>query len=254
MVIDFDQATCFQTNGANPWSTNVTVGTGSNRMLIVGISTKSNTRTIASAVYGAQNLILLRSDPNGTAGKTFILYLLNPASGTNTLTITFDTTAKGGMTVTSYTGVDQSDPIDTHNGGSGNSATASVTLTVITNNSWILQQVNADGNVTIAGWGAGQVQRCVGQTGGAPATRNAVGGNDEGPLSAGAQTQTATISATAQWATSAVAFKPYIGVPTGFNKLQYFTEPPTPGAFNKLKYASEPPVPSAWNKLAYEGE
>jgi hypothetical protein len=43
-------------------------------------------------------------------------------------------------------------------------------------------------------------------------------------------------------------------IPSTFNKLQYFTEPPVTGAFNKLRFASEPPVPSAWNKLLYEGE
>lgn len=43
-------------------------------------------------------------------------------------------------------------------------------------------------------------------------------------------------------------------VVVGWRKLQYLSEPPTPGAFNKLKYASEPPVPGAWNKLLYEGE
>ena len=50
------------------------------------------------------------------------------------------------------------------------------------------------------------------------------------------------------------AFKGITGTPTGFNKLQYSTEPPTTGAWNKLKYVSEPPVPAAWNKLAYTGE
>lgn len=41
---------------------------------------------------------------------------------------------------------------------------------------------------------------------------------------------------------------------TGWNKLQYFTEPPTTGAFNKLRFASEPPVSGSWNKLLYAGE
>jgi len=42
--------------------------------------------------------------------------------------------------------------------------------------------------------------------------------------------------------------------PTGWRKLQYYSEPPTAGAWNKLKYATEPPVAGAWNKLLYEGE
>jgi hypothetical protein len=44
------------------------------------------------------------------------------------------------------------------------------------------------------------------------------------------------------------------GPPTGWRKLQYFSEPPTSGQFNKLKFASEPPVSGAFNKLLYEGE
>ena len=44
------------------------------------------------------------------------------------------------------------------------------------------------------------------------------------------------------------------GLQPGWNKLQYFTEPPTGGAFNKLKFASEPPVSGAWNKVLYAGE
>jgi len=44
------------------------------------------------------------------------------------------------------------------------------------------------------------------------------------------------------------------GPPTGWRKLQYFSEPPTAGQFNKLRFASEPPVASAWNRLLYDGE
>ena len=44
------------------------------------------------------------------------------------------------------------------------------------------------------------------------------------------------------------------GPQPGWNKLQYFTEPPTGGAFNKLKFASEPPVAASWNKILYAGE
>ena len=52
----------------------------------------------------------------------------------------------------------------------------------------------------------------------------------------------------------AVALKPVAGLPTGWRKLQYLTEPPTIGAFNKLKFAVEPPVSGAFNKLLYDGE
>jgi len=45
----------------------------------------------------------------------------------------------------------------------------------------------------------------------------------------------------------------YYTTATGWKKLQYVTEPPSP-SWNKIKFASEPPVAGAWNKVLYEGE
>lgn len=246
-------SSCYSTNGADPWSeSGLTIPAGSNRFLIVGISQKTKTVSVVSVIWGTQSLTHLRTDENATEGRTHIYYLVNPDTGNLILSVDWSAIAKGGMTSVSYTGVNQSSPIDIQNGASGNSATASVTLSGVASNCWAFQVANTDGSFTFVTWN--YTVRCSGNTGGGPATRNAYGGQDTNGIVSGDVTMSVTISGTAQWATSAFSFKPYVGVTPGWNKLQYASEPPTTGAFNKLKYVSEPPVPGAWNKLAYVGE
>jgi hypothetical protein len=207
MTIALAASACFSTNGADPWSTTgLTISAGSNRLLIVGISQKDKTNTIVSVTWGTQNLTHLRTDPNAAAGRTHIYYLINPDVGNLTLSVDWSASTKGGMTSVAYTGVDQSSPIDIQNGASGNSALASVSLSGVASNCLAFQVANADGNVDFVTWN--YTVRCVGKTGGAPTTRNAWGGQDTNGIVSGNISMSVTISATAQWATSAFSFKP----------------------------------------------
>ena len=139
--------------------------TGSNLVLVVGIVTRDLTdadRLTASITYNGVSLTKIREDDNLTDDNTTSLwYLLNPATGANTIEVTGNSssiTSAIGMAV-SLTGVAQSGQPDANNGNiysNANSITDSVTT--VADNCWVVDAVCLDGPQTLA-VGSGQTQR-----------------------------------------------------------------------------------------------
>ncbi|RJR19561.1 MAG: hypothetical protein C4581_04740 [Nitrospiraceae bacterium] len=110
-------------------SWNHTIGTGSNRLLVVGVSYDArNSNTVSSVTLGSTNLTKLRGEGTGAANaRTEIWYLTSPASGTNTITVVIGGTLTGQRNMAgavSYTGVDQTTPFSSDNGAVGSSGAA----------------------------------------------------------------------------------------------------------------------------------
>jgi hypothetical protein len=102
----------------------------------------------------------------------------------------------------SFTGVDQADPIETHNGANGNSAIPATTLTTTTNEAWLIDVVGTNGGTVSEG--AGQLERWNDVQG---STRGA--GSTEFTSSAGTFSMSWTRNEGAsEWAISAAALKP----------------------------------------------
>ena len=112
----------------SPMSVAHTTGTGANRLMLVGISQKN--RTIASVTYGSTPLTLVGENNINTNARVAIYQLVNPPSGTNTVTVNFSSAPDKGaiVSVTTYSGVHQTTPLGAfataQNGGGTPTVTA----------------------------------------------------------------------------------------------------------------------------------
>jgi len=210
--IAFDAASSGSNGGGSTsvsWSH--TTGSGWNRNMIVGVSIRTTTVSVSSITYGAQSLTFLRADTHPSATiRSELWYLIAPTSGTATVTVTLSGTSKATGGSCTYTGVAQTSPLDANGGGTGTSNSPSRSVTVNTANSWLLGHLAVSGSIrTVSSEGSGQTLRWDQvTTGGSAASRNRGHGSDKGPVGTGSQTMSWTLSGSADWAASVVAFKP----------------------------------------------
>ena len=218
-AIGFDAASSTKDSQTNSLSWTHTVTTsGSNRILVVGISwrnSSADTATVNTVTYNSQSLDEIRKDTEFTNNEnrsTALYYLKDPPTGSAyTILVSFTSGnywhAVGGAV--SLTGVDISgDPVNDHNGLKGNSATPSVTLTTTTDGAWVVDTLvvrnidsgSASSNQDDERWN-------VKTSGGANNTLGA--GSTEGPKTpAGDVTMSWSLSSSQKWSISAAAFKP----------------------------------------------
>ncbi len=115
-------------NGNSTYSWNHTVGYGSNRLLLVGVSIRSaGTTSVSSVVFGSQTLSFVGG--SGTNVRTELWKLVAPVSGTNTITVNL-TAGVWGSTAggSSWYGVDQTNPLGIYTGRVGSSTAPSVSV------------------------------------------------------------------------------------------------------------------------------
>ncbi|MBI4848420.1 MAG: Ig-like domain-containing protein, partial [Nitrospirae bacterium] len=138
IAVDGTATNSSSTTSTVSWSH--TVGTGSNRLLVVGVSFDArNSNTVSSVTYGGTALTNLRAEGTGANfARTEIWYLTAPASGSNTITVTIGGTATDKLNMAgavSYTGVDQTTPFSSNRGAAGTTASApSVSISSATGN------------------------------------------------------------------------------------------------------------------------
>lgn len=93
-----------------------TVGTGPNRLLLVSCAIRNLALPTVTMTYGGTALTLVLSTANTTVGaavRTDTYRLLNPASGTNTITVTLSVKADAVCGASSYYNVNQTTPLGT---------------------------------------------------------------------------------------------------------------------------------------------
>lgn len=122
VVVDATTSRARERTGAGAQTNNFnhTTGTGANRLLVVGVATNIRSApgtTVTSITYGGTALTSLGAHNDvGNTRRVEMWYLLNPASGTNAVNVTFNIST-GGATVgivagaTTFTGVDQTVPL-----------------------------------------------------------------------------------------------------------------------------------------------
>lgn len=140
--------------------------TGSNLLLAVRIVTRSNggtgnghptivTYNGVSLTEGAHRSPQLGDNPTFT--YIGIWYLKAPATGANTISVTISEAGTGGATYASadsFTGVDQTTPIDSAGGTSSNTGTpVTISVTTVNANAWIVDaatvnQISGSGTIT----------------------------------------------------------------------------------------------------------
>ena len=104
-------------------------GAGFNRLMLVSVSFQPNSgQTVTGITYGGTPLNLVTTRTNGTNASVCLYSLVNPASGTANVSVTFSSNPTNGaiIGVTTFTGVDQISPLN----GSGNAVGLSTNPTI----------------------------------------------------------------------------------------------------------------------------
>lgn len=163
MAIAFDAATTSANNvwnfgtGSYSWSHTCT---GSNLILFVGVEIFSASALSVSGIT-YNGVALTKVDRivaalEGNRQDCELWYLVNPATGSNTIAVSLSGTADFTTAqAASYTGVNQSNPIDTSNTNQNTSAstTFSNTATTTADNCWLVSTVFPRGGLPSASTG-----------------------------------------------------------------------------------------------------
>lgn len=179
--------------------------TGSNRYLSVDVSLLSAGQTVTSITYNGVALSFIGAQTTvSSVGRIECWGLVAPSSGTNTITVTLSGAIASAGTAVSYTNVNQTTPTEAFNSAQATNigaADATVTVTTITNNTWIHAAIATnDGSIT-----ANQTSRNnVTGVGGSGADE------DTGPISPAAATimSYTGIGAAQTWAIAGYALRP----------------------------------------------
>ncbi len=209
MVIAFDNKTDSGNIVISPFTFSH-VCTGSQLALIVCIAYADNNPSAISAVSynGVAMARAVINSVNFVGAEMW--YLANPATGSNTVSITGGNNLSGCAAIAlSFTGVDSS-VLDGTNGSNGNSTSISTSLTTNIANSWVVDcaSVNNNGSspITIS-VNASQTQRSN-TTNGTTSTRGS--SNKTTPTSPGANTMSWTINTSLPWAQTIIGLKAYV--------------------------------------------
>src|SRR2546425_4783859 len=187
---------------------------GASRLLVVGVTIRTDAaQTVTSVTYNGAALTFVRADAVGASVRSELWYRVAPATGSNNVVVTLSASAKAAAGAISFTGVDQTTPVDAQNGATGTSVTPSVTVTTVTDGAWVVDAAafrSTGVGVPTGNAGAGQTQRWSQYTEGGGAPLNIRGkASTEGPRSPpGGVVMDWALSASVDWAISGLAIRP----------------------------------------------
>lgn len=151
MAIAFDASSSGFTNSG----TSVTFAhtcTGSDRILFVGVMA-SSARTISSVTYNGVAMTNINRSAGGQPCALY--YLIAPATGSNNVVVTIDSTSFCYCAALSYTGAKQSGQPDANNTNQATTSSLATSVTSVADNCWavLVARNDTDGN-TSAGTGS----------------------------------------------------------------------------------------------------
>ncbi len=150
-VISKDASSTGSSTGGGPasWS-----HTNSGSLLVVHVVTQDKRDTITDVTYNGVSMTLAKAQSSGinTAGRVSTYYLANPATGANTVTVTYSNFSGNGVIglAESYNGAGG---IGATNGQTTTADPQTLAVTTTINNSWLVGAVG-DANIN-ASYGAG---------------------------------------------------------------------------------------------------
>lgn len=227
VVFDFSSSATTGASTAQTLSWTHTTG-GTERILVVGVSVNTNT-LVSSITYGGLPLTKITALENGNAVRVSLWYLLNPPTGSQTVTVNMLAAARFVAGAHSYAGVNQQAPFGTPVTSRGNGTSAS--LAISSNiNEIVVDVVARRGDLTTnpITAGGGQTTRWNTRTTVNSGTNGITGG---GSSKAGAPSITTSWSwpATRAWAMAGISLKPAQAPdttpPLRFNGLPFGTLP-----------------------------
>lgn len=205
-TIAFDNAANSGVQTASSFSFNIVVGGGgTNRLLCVCAGHfKAGGTTVTGITAGGTPMTLIRRD--GGDNKVELWYLVAPPTGTVSVAVTMGAaTSSSVVGAISLTGVAQVSPVDAQNGTTGlGPAAATISLTTVTDNAWIVSCVKDNSNELMA---AGTSQTARWNVGDA-SDSDTYGGSTRGPVTPPAATTMNWTGVTADWEMNVVSFKP----------------------------------------------
>lgn len=204
MAIAFDSASAALSQGNSVLTFSHTCS-GSNRLLIVGISSDDG-NLVSGVTYNGVAMTQIGSPLNtGFTEYIYLFYLVAPTSGSNNVAITGTGGHNFRAEALSYPGADQTAPIDSTNTGTVSAASSiTVATTVVAANCWLVMWGKND-SVAIAA-GAGSTART-------PTTQANLFTDSNGTVSTGSQSQQFTFSSS-KCAARVVSIAPLTGVAT----------------------------------------
>ncbi len=173
--VDYANISTSVTN-SDSMSTSHTIPTKANGLLMVGVTIDSND-TVTTLTYNGIALTLLDARSNSSATRAEVWYMLNPPSGTHTLSLNLSGNDQVLMGAIYFYNVDQGAPFGTHSTNSGNgdpisgsvsSATDEYVFDVLASDS--VASMTADGsqtelwNSSMSGLGQGAASIRAGDT------------------------------------------------------------------------------------------
>ena len=181
-----------------------TVGSGNDRVLIVGVSMfDSGSNIVSSVAYGGQALTRIEQDSSSKTHAEMWM-LTAPVEGTADIVVSLTKAVNVVAGATAYSGVDQSTPYSTVATGNGSS---DPTFTVASAAGELVVDIVADRDVNSETVGAGQTAQWVLKNG--TASSDAWGGSSSEQGAASVTMSWSTVGAGAgEWAAVAVSLRP----------------------------------------------
>lgn len=144
MAVAFDA----QSSGSVNPATTLTVAhtcSGSNRVLLVGLSTNNTTDIVTGVTYAGVAMTKLRTQVVQGLYYSYLFYLQNPTSGTNNIVATASSSSLMGAISASFTGAAQVSSPDSSASGTttGAGTTISATTTVVAADSMLFGHCRA---------------------------------------------------------------------------------------------------------------
>jgi hypothetical protein len=207
-AIAFDAASSSQADNTSSLTWSHTTSAGSDRILIVGVSSDQND-PVSTITYNGVNLTKLESEKYGFVNKVELWYLVNPSSGTHNVVVTLSSSSDGlGGGAVTYTGVDQSTPVGTAVKNNGYNLNPTVTVSSAADELVIDVLCVDDGGATIT-VGGGQTTRYSSN----PSENLGRGSSEPGAASVTMSWTLSNVGSADHWAIIAVALKPVSGLP-----------------------------------------
>lgn len=183
---------------------NHTVGSGSNRLLIVSVAIERDTDRVTAISYAGQSLTFVGTsvDPTTTA-RVEVWRLIAPATGTNTVSVTFNGLSSVVVAAISFANVNQTTPIAASQFVTGNATlTASASVASATDHV-VLATIAADDAVNTVTAGSGQTSRWN-----VVNAADVIGAGSTKPGSATSTTMSYTLGDSKGWAMGLFAIQP----------------------------------------------
>lgn len=193
-----------------------TTGAGSNRLMLVGVSSRNRTITVGApgeettnVTYNGDPLIYVGIETDDTDAMTYIFMMVNPPTGTFSVVVTFSATLGGNnagiVGVTTYSNVNPITPVGAYTSAFGSNTAPSLTIPSTTTSQTVFNVLAVGDDATIT-LNSGQTQRWL-YDGALTNTRPTAGGYTRTGL-AGSTALSYTLGTSRDWSLSGIAINP----------------------------------------------